>query len=146
MTDDLTIGSNQTHSKAMRLDVMGLIAMRTVGGVGWLVVPVSPQGLVKGLNDSFDVEFGGYAAWHSGSGNYLSLIPAVGAKWNFHMTKLLTMFVGARAGLEIGIAEDVLRVSAGGSVGTYWHVGQGVDLRFELGYPYLGMLGVSLPF
>ena len=143
---DLTIGSEQTHSNAMRLDVMGLIAMRTVGGVGWLVVPVSPQGLVEGLNDSLDVELGGFAAWHSDGGNYLSVVPAVGAKWNFHMTRLLSMFVGVRAGLEIGIAEDIFRLSAGGSVGSYWHVGKGVDLRFEVGYPYLGMLGVSLPF
>ena len=146
LTDDLKSHGEKFNTDTMRLDVMGVIAMSTIGGAAWLVVPVAPKGFVEGLDDSFELEGGGYVAWHSGGANYISIVPAIGAKWSFHVTKVLTTFVTARAGLEVGIAEDVLQLTGGGSLGTYWHVGEGVDLRFEVGYPYLGMLGVSLPF
>ena len=146
LTDGIKAQRDKFKTDAMRLDVMGVVGMRTVGGAAWFVVPVGSNGLVDGVNDSFDVEAGGYLAWHSGGDGYLSLVPTFGAKWSFHLSHVMTAFITGRVGLEVGIAEDILDLTGGGTLGTYWHVGEGVDLRFEVGYPYLGMLGVSLPF
>ena len=146
LTEDIKAQRDKLKTDAMRLDVMGVVGMSTVGGAGWLVVPVGNDGLVDGVDDSFDIEVGGYLAWHSGGDGYISVVPTLGAKWGFQVSNVLTTFVTGRLGLEVGIAEDVLDLTGGGSLGTYWHVGEGVDLRFEVGYPYFGMLGVSLPF
>ena len=145
------IQDNVSLERDMRFDILGSVSNHVVGGAGWFVMPVLHDGFVPGLNDSFDLELGGYVAWYfKGDADYLFLEPAAGVKWNFHILEELTAYVGARTGLVIGLGADIFEPDGGGIAGIYWHLGQGVDLRVELGYRHVGragvQLGVSFPF
>ena len=141
-----TIKDTHHVERPTRFDVLGAVSRNSLGGPAWMVIPVLHDGFVPALNDSLDLELGGIAAWYSKSSqSYIFIEPAAGVKWNFHVLQELTVFVAAKAGVVIGLAEDEFKASGGGSVGVYWHLGQGVDLRFEAGYRYLAQLGVSFP-
>ena len=40
LTEEIRAQRDKLKTDAMRLDVMGVVGMSTVGGAGWLVVPV----------------------------------------------------------------------------------------------------------
>ena len=71
-------------------------------------------------------------------------------KWNFHVLEELTLYVGARTGLVIGLGADIFEPDGGGILGLYWHLGQGVDLRLEGAYAHVGrggaQVGSQFPF
>ena len=145
------IRDNQSVERSLRADFLGSVGDHIVGGAGWFVMPVLHDGFLPGINDSFDVELGGYVAWYfKGEGSYVFLEPAAGVKWNFHVLNELTLYVGARTGIVIGLGADIFEPDGGGILGLYWHLGQGVDLRYEGAYGHVGrggaQLGVSFPF
>ena len=138
----------------LRIDILGSVGEHIVGGAGWFVMPVLHDGFVPGLNDSLDLELGGYVAryfgYNFGYTDYVFIEPALGVKWNFHILNELTAYVGARTGFVFALGDGISEPDGGGIVGLYWHLGQGVDLRFEVGYRHVrragGQLGVSFPF
>ncbi len=145
------IRDNMSVERSLRADFLSSVGDHVVGGAGWFVLPVLHDGFLPELNDSFDVELGGYVAWNFKSNeSYVFIEPAVGVKWNFHLLDELTLYVGARTGLVIGLGADIFEPDGGGILGLYWHLGEGVDLRFEGGYAHVGrggaQLGVSFPF
>ena len=145
------IQDKMSVERSLRADFLSSIGDHIVGGAGWLVIPVLHDGFLPEINDSFDVELGGYVAWYfKGESSYVFLEPAAGVKWNFHILEELTLYVGARTGLVIGLGADIFEPDGGGILGLYWHLGQGVDLRLEGAYAHVGrggaQVGVSFPF
>lgn len=144
------IQDKMSVERSLRIDILGSVGNHIVGGSGWFVMPVLHDGFIPGLNDSFDLELGGYVAWYFKDVSYVFLEPAVGVKWNFHILDELTVYIGARTGLVLGLGADIFEPDGGGIIGLYWHLGEGVDLRFEAGYGHVGraagQLGVSFPF
>ena len=145
------IRDNMSVERSLRADFLGSVGNHLVGGAGWFVVPVLHDGFLPGVNDSFDVEVGGYVAWYFKSdASYVFIEPAAGVKWNFHVLNELTLYVGARTGVVVGLGADIFEPDGGGIVGLYWHLAEDVDLRLEAAYAHVGragaQVGVSFPF
>ena len=101
------IRDNMSVERSLRADFLTSVGNHVVGGAGWFVLPVMHDGFLPGINDSFDVELGGYVVWYfRNDTSYVFIEPAAGVKWNFHVLDELTLYVGARTGLVIFCAAN----------------------------------------
>ena len=112
-------------------------------------IPVAKRGFLP-LNDAFLLEFGllmiGSSLWNSPQENQFDLLPVVGVRWDFYLSRLTSTFLTFKIGPRIG-------VEGSKSVWPDPVVGSGVDLAFarrahlrlELNYPQGFVFGLKVP-
>jgi hypothetical protein len=112
-------------------------------------IPVSEDGLLPTVNDSFDVEFGGNFVYNRGywynapAANSLAL--GGGVRWNFYLTQAWTAFSTLKLNFEFGVQNaDPFFFYPAFTVGGLYRLSRGVQLRLEAGNP-MGV-GVGLSF
>lgn len=142
-----TIGDRRPHQRPHHLALsVGLWPPTTVSGSLWYAVPAVPNGFIPAINDSFDVEFGAIVAGYFDGPDHGAVIPAVGGRWNFHVTRNFAPFVTLKLAMQFGFGpSDPNLFNAGVSLGTLLRVADWAHLRFELGYPQGLSVGVSFP-
>ena len=106
------------------------------------------KGLLPGLNDSFSLEAGLYSEW-AWSGisvirHYFTFMPAVGGRWNFHLTEQWTLHAAARFGVQFG--EAGFWPGGTGALGATWQLTPEMGLRAEMDTRNFVNLGVSFPY
>ncbi|MBL92142.1 MAG: hypothetical protein CMH56_10095 [Myxococcales bacterium] len=155
--DPFIIKSKDVFKRVNRLDlagafgyspVYGTFSENTLGFSFWATFPSLDQGFLPGLNDSFNLEAGLYAEW-AWSGisvirHYFTFMPAVGARWNFHLTRKWTLYSAARVGLQFG--EAGFRPGGAGAIGASWQLTPDMALKAELDTRQFVNLGVSFPY
>ena len=155
--DPLIIKSKEVFKRVNRLDLAGAFGYSPIKGTFsedalgfsfWATFPSLDQGFLPGLNDSFNFEAGLYAEW-AWSGisvirHYFNFMPAVGARWNFHLTRKWTLYSAARVGLQFG--EAGFRPGGAGAIGASWQLTPDMALKAELDTRQFVNLGVSFPY
>jgi hypothetical protein len=111
-------------------------------------IPLSEDGLLPNLNDSFDVEFGGNFVynrgyfWNSPAASSLAL--GGGVRWNFYLTQAWTAFSTLKLNFEFGVRNaDPFFFYPAFTVGGLYRLGKGTQLRLEAGNPMGVGLGLS---
>lgn len=120
--------------RAHQLDVGSILNFDSAFTPGVLYgLPIAPDGLISSLNDSLYLEFGSFLRTMFGSlGPHVSLIPVVGARWNFHLTPDWTVFSALRMGPAFALTDFAVGgLYIDGSLGARWHASDTLDLRLE---------------
>jgi len=141
--------------RSLEFDVMGFLwpfgASTHIGGAAWLGYPILETGFIP-LNDSLYLEGGAYIAYfnvdvgHDATYDFLAVIPAVGARWNLHLTEQWTAFITGKIGFRIGFgaaADNELVPSF--TIGAIWEFSRAMFLRLETGNYGVLMAGVGFP-
>ncbi len=169
------IKDSSSHARHSRLDFTGQIhpgAIFVLGLGGQVYLPIVPDGFIGSLNDTFGLEFGALWEYFSDSdtfGNneweqtWMGITPLGGVRWDFHLTRLVTVFSMVKLGYQIGFNKKFLvngdevesnttlstlsaissfAINAG--VGAYFHFSPNFALRVETGYRSLLAVGVSI--
>ena len=149
-TPNLTIKLPGPHLRQSSIDTTGGFALQRFGISGWYVLPILHNGPIPGLNNSLDLEFGGlFGYFHNLEQpeltEYFAVIPALGCKWNFHLTHAWSVFAAAKVGYRIGLATPTHGFMPYGTLGARWRINDTIAMRFEAGYPNWLDIGVSIP-
>ena len=154
--DPIIIKSDKVFSRVKRLDLSGAFgynplvnsfANNALGLTFWAVFPSLEKGFLDGINDSFDLEAGIYSEWvwagYTVIRHNFSFMPAVGGRWNFHITPRWDVYAAARVGLRL---DNTLRIAGAGALGALWKYNEDFSLRAEMDSQHLLNLGVSFPY
>ena len=155
--DPVIIKGDGTNPRPNRLDLAGAFGYspyygtfsgNALGFSFWAVLPSLQKGFLPGLNDSFSLEAGLYSEW-AWSGisvirHYFTFMPAVGGRWNFHLTEQWTLHAAARFGVQFG--EAGFWPGGTGALGATWQLTPEMGLRAEMDTRNFVNLGVSFPY
>lgn len=143
-----TIGDRRPHSRAQTLSLsVGIWPPTTLSGALWYATPVAADGFIPAVNDSVDIEFGLAVAGYFDGPDHGALIPAVGGRWNFHVTHDWTPFVTLKLAARFGLGPyNPDWFDLGLSLGSLLRLHDTVSLRLEVGYPTGLAVGLSFPF
>lgn len=150
-----TIRDRSHHTRPQELALTLSLWPDSFGASVWYAIPVAHDGFIRDLNDSFDIEFGGtlgfyrVASWGAPGPTYYGLIPAVGGRWNFHLTRDWTTFATLKLGVIFGFGAPGFYnndwVDVGFTLGALYRLQESMQLRLELGYPFGMSVGLSFP-
>lgn len=106
------------------------------------MIPIVPNGFIPTLNDSFELEFGGdfWASLWSPTITYYGLTIPAEALWTFHLVPAVSVYGKLALGFNLyfssagPLPSSFIPLYFNLGPGVLWHVGQGIDLRAELGY------------
>lgn len=150
-----TIEDNSRHNRPQELALTLSLWPDSLGASVWYAFPVAPDGFIRAINDSFAIEVGGTLAfvraanWGGTGPTYYGLIPAVGGRWNFHLTRDWTAFSTLKLGVLFGLGAPGFYnndwVDVGFTLGALYRLQQSMQLRLELGYPFGLSVGLNFP-
>jgi len=128
---------------------IGFSGTFNVGVGAWYAIPVVQHGFIPSLNNSFDVEFGGFFQYYNNpnyglSESWFRISPMVGGRWNFYLTPEWTVFACIKLGYGIGFGESDNYGGYAGLSGTssflidttagaLWHFNKSMALRMDIG-------------
>lgn len=148
------IKKTEPTERPHHLDTVGSIWMfgdQPWLGVGlWYAFPALKQGIIPQINDSLDIEVGGFINMinrnaHGDHTLYAGIMPLGGVRWMFHLHPDWSVFATAKLGFQVGLGSSAVNgLAGGGSVGAYWRITDLVYLRMETGN--LGLIQVGLSF
>lgn len=114
-------------------------------------IPVAPRGLIPSINDAFLIEFGmlfiGSHLWSDPfAPNQFDILPAAGVRWDFYLSRLVTVFGTVKMGPRIRVApvKGVVPDPIIG-LGTILNFSRHAALRLELNYPQGFTMALSMP-
>lgn len=142
-----TIRDRRPHPRPQQLALsLGVWPPTSVSGSLWYTIPILPNGLIPSINDAFDIEFGAVVAGYFDGLDHAAIIPAVGVRWDFHVTRNFIPFVTLKLDMQFGFGPgDPNLFGIDLSLGTLLRVADWAYLRFELGYPQGLAVGISFP-
>lgn len=157
-----TIEDRSQHERPLNLD-FGITSGWFFAGTYILTgIPIVPDGFIPGLNDSFDIEAGGYLGYNYGCGvgfagvglgcGAFRVSPQVGVRWKFHLTSEWTVYAVSRLGFRMNFGPaygdlgtfSVFGFDGYGGVGAYWMFSENLWMRFDTG-TYGASIGLGLP-
>jgi len=128
----------------------GYYGVFSVGLGARFYIPIVSEGFLPMLNDSFGIEFGadtGFVIGGYGYGLGFALtMPAVAARWNFHLFSRLEAY--AKLGIGVGLFFGSYVVPYPvviANVGVIFKLNKVVSLRAEIGSPAI-KIGIGLAF
>ena len=154
--DPFIIKSDKAFKRVRRLDLAGMYGYNPTTGrfqndvLGfsfWATLPSLEKGFLADLNDSFNLEAGLFSEWKwspMGASHDLIFMPAMGGRWNFHLTHKWTLYSAARVGLEF--TKIGLRPHGAGALGALWQLKPHMSLKAELNTRHFLNVGVSFPY
>jgi hypothetical protein len=163
---EMIIKDDSVHTdRPVKLDItgsVGFLGYNRIGLAGWVSMPIVPDGFIRPINDSFNLEFGAtmdYAFRTLGANcdySYVDLAPMAGVRWDFYLTEAWTVFGKLKAGVgnQFGGAEcngikyndySGLHFVSDGGVGAFWNFSEGMGMRFDLGSQGIAV-GLSINF
>lgn len=116
---------------------------------GRFLIPISHDGFIPAVNDSFSIEFGLDLSGAVGGRFYPVLGIPVEVMWAFHFTRKFAAYAKLGVALEFhfvpyecfggfcGPARGVVGVSPIGNVGLIYKFSEKISFRAEAGYPWI---------
>jgi len=155
--DPLIIKSHKKYKRSKSLDLIGAFgynptagtfANNSLGLTFFAVFPSLDDGFLDGINDSFNLEAGLYSEWSWAGYTVIShnftFMPAVGGRWNFHLTPKWNIYAAARLGVQLG--NYGFLPGGAGALGASWRFNEDMAFRVEMDTRHLFNLGVSFPY
>jgi hypothetical protein len=125
-------GDGRHYTRPMNLDAVGFVAPWSVGMGAHFAFSVVPEGFIRDLNDSFDIELSALVYyWYWRYYEYYALVPLGGVRWKFHLTPEWTVFGLAKIGFGPGLNENHILVGHEIGAGAYWHFSKDLAVRME---------------
>lgn len=142
-----TISDRRPHERPQHLSLsFGVWPPTSISSSIWYAIPIVPNGFISSINDSFDIEFGAVIAGYFDGLDHGAVIPAVGGRWNFHVTHNFIPFVTLKLDMQLGFGPgDPNLFGVDMTLGTLLRLSDWAYLRAELGYPQGIAVGVSFP-
>ncbi len=148
-SSSLIIHDQESVTRPQRIDIVGQLHRNSLGGALWYSLPLIHEGFIKELNDSFHLELGVITSYILLTDHYAAFfgIPAVGVRWDFHLTQEWTLFAISKVGWMLGLTRNPeYPLYPYPSLGAYWQTQNGLNLRLETSHEGLAQVGISLPF
>jgi len=140
------VEDRSAHERPLQFDVMAHFGTNWIGPALWYVHPALPDGLIRRLNDAFDIEVGAVSKFFvNKSDDRVALVPLGGVRWRFFLTPQWSVFAALKGGYNLRFGRD-FGVTVDSSVGGYWHASEDLWLRMEMGFQGVLRVGAAFPF
>jgi hypothetical protein len=156
-SDPIIIKSKKKYQRSNSLDLTGAFgynptagtfANNSLGLTFFAVFPSLDNGFLDGINDSFNLEAGLYSEWEWAGYTVIrhefTFMPAVGGRWNFHLTPKWNIYAAARLGVNLD--KYGFHPGGAGALGASWRFNEDMAFRFEMDTRHLFNFGVSFPY
>ena len=143
------IKNSQRIERPQRFDIVGQLHRNSFGASLWFSFPLLHKGFISKLNDSFHLEAGLITSYIWVTEYYSAFygIPALGVRWDFHLTQEWTVFATAKFVWMLGFTRNPPNpLYPYPSVGVHWNVDRDLSLRLETSHEGFLQAGLSFPF
>lgn len=142
------IGDRQPHKRAHDLSLsIGVWPPDSLTGAFWYAIPIVPNGLIPAINDAFALELGTALAGYFDGPDHGAIIPAVGVRWSFFITRHWVPFVTLKLAARFGLGPyEPSWFDLNATLGAFFRLADHWDLRLEAGYPTGLSVGLAFLF
>lgn len=142
------IGDRRPHKRAHDLSLsIGVWPPDSLTGAFWYAIPIVPNGLIPAINDAFALELGTAIAGYFDGPDHGAIIPAIGVRWSFFITRRWVPFATLKLAARFGLGPyEPSWFDLNATVGAFFHLADHWDLRLEAGYPTGLSVGLAFLF